>query len=154
MTTKKTVQANYSAELVALICNDYAELMAKNGNDNKIVLSLLSEKHGKTVPSIRAKLASLKVYKTLKDADNNAPIVASGKIAKKEDIANAISLIVGVELIGLEAATKATLQTLLHFLLKINKLLEAKEAKINELIAEVLEDDTDGADTDTDTDNA
>lgn len=145
MSTKKTIQANYSAELVALICNDYAELMAKNGNDNKIVLSLLSEKHGKTVPSLRAKLASLKIYISADKADNTAPIIGD-KSAKKEDIANAISNIVGVELSGLEAATKQALQSILTYLLKVSKLLTEKEEKIESLISELLNTDADNAD--------
>lgn len=137
MKTQKTVQANYTAELIALIVSEYADLMAKHGNDNKIVLSLLSEKFGKSVPSLRAKLASLKVYVNANSADN-APSVGD-KTAKKEDIANAIASIVGKELNGLEAATKQALLDLLAFLLKANKLLAEKEAKIESLIAEMLE---------------
>lgn len=140
MTTKKTVQANYSQELSSLIVSDYADLMAKNANDNKIVLQILSEKHGKSVASIRAKLASLKVYKTANSADTDKPIVGD-KPVKKEEIANAISNIVGTELSGLEAATKAALQNLLTFLLKVNKLLNEKEAKIESLIAEMLDEE-------------
>ena len=140
MTTKKTVQANYSQELSSLIVSDYADLMAKNANDNKIVLQILSEKHGKSIPSLRAKLSSLKVYISPDKVNNNEPI-ADGKPVKKEEIANAISNIVGTELGGLEAATKAALQNLLTFLLKVNKLLNEKEAKIESLIAEMLADD-------------
>lgn len=145
MKTQKTVQANYSQELIALIVAEYNALIVEQKGDNKIVLSLLSEKHGKSVPSLRAKLASLKVYKTLKDADNNAPIVGD-KIAKKEDIANAISNIVGTELSGLEAATKQALQSILTYLLKVSKLLTEKEEKIESLISELLNTDADNAD--------
>ena len=140
MTTKKTVQANYSQELSSLIVSDYADLMAKNANDNKIVLQILSEKHGKSIPSLRAKLSSLKVYISSDKVNNNEPI-ADGKPVKKEEIANAISNIVGTELSGLEAATKAALQNLLTFLLKVNKLLNEKEAKIESLIAEMLDEE-------------
>lgn len=156
MTTQKTVQANYSAELIALIVAEYNALIVEHTGNNKIVLDLLSKKHGKSVPSLRAKLASVKAYKSANNAEN-APAVVSDKSLKKEDIANAISNIVGVELTGLEAATKAALQSLLTFLLKVNKLLEQKEEKINSLIVEMLEDDTNciaDTDTDTDTDNA
>ena len=139
MTTKKTVQANYTPELVTLIVAEYADLMGEH-KDNKIVLQILSEKHGKSVPSLRAKLSSLKVYISANSADTDKPIVGD-KVTKKEDIAAAISNIVGVELTGLEAATKQTLQTLLAFLLKVNKLLNEKEDKINSLIAEMLADD-------------
>ena len=141
MTTKqKTVQTNYSAELSSLIVAEYTQLMGEHANDNKQVLSLLSEKYGKSVPSLRAKLASLKVYMSADKVDNNEPI-ADGKPVKKEEIANAISNIVGTELSGLEAATKAALQNLLTFLLKVNRLLNEKEAKIESLIAEMLEDE-------------
>lgn len=139
MKGQKTVQANYTSELVSVIVAEYGDLMAKNGNDNKVVLPLLSAKHGKSIPSLRAKLASVKAYISPDKADNNAPVSAD-KAAKKEDIAQAISNIVGVELNGLEAATKAALQSILTFLLKVNKLLEQKEAKINELIADLTEE--------------
>jgi len=139
MTTQKTVQANYSAELIALIVAEYSALIAEHKGDNKIVLDLLSKKHGKSVASLRAKLASLKVYVSAAvAADNTAPINGD-KATKKEDIANAISSIVGAELTGLEAATKATLQSLLTYMLKATKLLEEKEKKIESLIADMLE---------------
>ena len=141
MTNKpKTIQANYSAELVSVIIADYAQLMAKNANDNKIVLQIMSEKYGKSVHSLRAKLSSLKVYISANSADTDKPIVGD-KVTKKEDIACAISTIIGQELTGLEAATKATLQAILAYLLKVSKQLEEKEAKIESLIAEMLADD-------------
>ena len=152
MTTKqKTVQTNYSAELVSVLVAEYAQLMGEH-KDNKIVLPILSNKHGKTIPSIRAKLSSLKVYISANSADTDKPIVGD-KIAKKEDIAQAISAIIGEELPGLEAATKQTLQTLLSFLLKVNKLLNEKEKKIESLIAEMLADDN-AADNADNADNA
>ena len=141
MTTKqKTVQTNYSAELSSLIVAEYAQLMGEHANDNKQVLSLLSEKYGKSVPSLRAKLSSLKVYISPDKVNNNEPI-ADGKPVKKEEIANAISNIVGTELGGLEAATKAALQSILSYLLKTSKLMEEKEKKIDSLIEEMLADD-------------
>ena len=140
MTTKKTVQANYTPEQVSLIVAEYNALIIEHKGDNKIVLDLLSKKHGKSIPSIRAKLASLKVYKTANNGNNNAPMVGE-KIAKKEDIACAISTIIGQELTGLEAATKAALQAILAYLLKVSKQLEEKEAKIESLIAEMLDDE-------------
>ena len=141
MTNKpKTIQANYSAELVSVIIADYAQLMAKNANDNKIVLQIMSEKYGKSVHSLRAKLSSLKVYISANSADTDKPIVGD-KVTKKEDIACAISTIIGQELTGLEAATKATLQAILAYLLKVSKQLEEKEAKIESLIAEMLDEE-------------
>ena len=140
MTNKqKTVQTNYSAELVSVLVAEYAQLMSEH-KDNKIVLDLLSKKHGKSIPSLRAKLSSLKVYISSDKVNNNEPI-ADGKPVKKEEIANAISNIVGTELGGLEAATKAALQAILAYLLKVSKQLEEKEAKIESLIAEMLDDE-------------
>lgn len=139
MKNQKTVQANYSAELVTSLVSEYQATYALNP-DNATVLSVLAVKYGKTVHSIRAKLASLKVYITADKAENNATI-SGDKTPKKEDIANTISAIVGCELVGLEIATKTTLQTLLAFLLKTNKLLEEKEEKINSLITEMLAED-------------
>ena len=153
MKTQKTVQANYTVELVSVIVAEYNALIVEHKGDNKIVLGLLSKKHGKTVASLRAKLASLKVYKSADNAEESTAPIVGDKIAKKEDIVADIASIVGTELAGLEAATKATLQKLLTFLLKVNKLLSEKEEKINALIAEMLEDDTDDTD-DTDGINA
>lgn len=143
--TKKAVQANYSEALIATIVAEYQSLIVANKGDNSAVLKTLSEKHGKTVPSIRAKLASLKVYVSAdKKADEKTPISYDVTKSKKEDIAQAISNIVEHELQGLEVAPKNTLLVLLAFLLKASKLLQEKEDKINSLIAEMLSnDDTD-----------
>ena len=139
MKGQKTVQANYSQELIELLVTEYNALIVEHKGDNKAVLALLSAKHGKSVASLRAKLASLKVYVTANSVD--APTVVSGKAIKKEEIAAAISAIVGGgELVGLEAATKAALQSILVYLLKVSKLLEEKEDKINDLIGDMLED--------------
>ena len=143
MTTqvKKTVQANYSEALIASIVSEYQSLIVANKGDNKTVLDLLSKKHGKTVASLRAKLASLKVYQSDKKSDEKTPLASDVTKSKKEDIAQAISNIVGQELQGLEVAPKNTLLALLAFLLKANKLLADREDKINSLIAELLSDD-------------
>lgn len=143
MTTqaKKTVQANYSEALIVSIVAEYQALIITHKGDNKTVLSLLAEKHGKTVPSLRAKLASLKVYVSDKKSDEKTPISSDVSKAKKEDIANAIGNIVGQELQGLEVAPKTTLLALLAFLLNANKLLQEKEEKIESLISELLNAD-------------
>lgn len=140
MTTqaKKTVQANYSQEMITAIVAEYQTAIVANNGDNKIVLSILSEKYGKTVPSLRAKLASLKVYQSDKKGDEKTPLSSDVSKSKKEDIAQAISNIVGQDLQGLDVAPKNSLLTLLAFLLKANKLLQEKEDKINALIAEML----------------
>lgn len=146
-TATKVKQVNYSADVITNIVSDYQSAMTKAVDSglsivdaNKQVLTDLSVKHGKTVPSLRAKLASLKAYKSANNADNNAPI-SGNKATKKEDLALTISNIVGVELVGLEVATKATLQTLLTFLLNVSKLIQEKDEKINSLVAEMLETD-------------
>lgn len=140
MTTqaKKAIQANYSQELIAVIVAEYQSLIVAHNGDNKYVLSLLAEKHGKTVPSLRAKLASLKVYVSDKKSDEKTPLSSDVSKSKKEDIANAIGNILGQELQGLEVAPKNTLLALLAFLSKAGKLLQEKEDKINSLIAEML----------------
>lgn len=146
MTTqaKKAVVANYSEALIASIVAEYQSLIVAHKGDNSTVLKLLSEKHGKTVPSIRAKLASLKVYQSDKKSGEKTPLASDVSKSKKEDIATAISNIVGQDLQGLEVAPKTTLLNLLAFLLKASKLLEEKEEKIESLISELLH--TDNAD--------
>lgn len=144
-TNKKPVVANYSAELIATLVAEYQSLIVAHKGDNSTVLKTLSEKHGKTVASLRAKLASLKVYVSAdKKADEKTPLSSDVSKSKKEYIAQAISNIVGHDLQGLEVAPKNTLLSLLAFLLKASKLLQEKEDKINSLIAEMLEYDKQG----------
>lgn len=139
---KKTVQANYSQELIAVVVAEYQSLIVAHKGDNKAVLQMLAEKHGKTIPSLRAKLASLKVYVSDKKSDEKTPAKGNDLMKyKKEEIASLIGDIIGQSLEGLEIAPKNTLLTLLLFLLKTNKLIQEKEDKINSLIQDMLAND-------------
>lgn len=129
MQNQKTVQANYSAELAAVIVAEYVELIQQH-KDNKIVLDTLSKKHGKTVPSLRAKLASLKVYKSADTASTSKSVPS--KITK-EQLAQSISKLVGQQLDGLEVAPKQVLLAI------ADKLLEQND-KINDLILDITAD--------------
>lgn len=131
MTTKKTVQANYSQELIATIVAEYNTLIVAHKGDNKSVLAILSKTHGKTVPSLRAKLASLKVYQSSSTSSSSSSSVPS-KITK-EQLAQSISKLVGVDLQGLEVAPKNTLLAIAE------KLLEQND-KINDLINDLTEE--------------
>lgn len=133
MTTKKAVQANYSVELISSIVADYKALIIDHKGDNSLVLNLLSEKHGKTVPSIRAKLASLKVYQSADNSRNYDNKVPS-KITK-EQLTQSISKLVGQPLDGLEVAPKSVLLAI------VAKLLENND-KINDLIKDLTTDNT------------
>lgn len=131
MSTKKTVQANYSQELIAVITTEYQALIITHKGDNKTVLGILSEKHGKTVPSLRAKLASLKVYQSSSTSTSTSSSTPS-KITK-EQLAQSISKLVGSDLQGLEVAPKQVLLAIAE------KLLEQND-KINDLIKDLTEE--------------
>lgn len=124
MSTKKTVQANYSNELITAIIAEYSTLIITHKGDNKLVLDILSAKHGKTIASLRAKLASLKVYVSNKTSDTTTSVPS--KITK-EQLTHSISKIVGQPLDGLEVAPK-------NALLAIADKLLVQNDKINDLI--------------------
>lgn len=111
MTTKKVIQANYSDDILQAIVAEYQAFIVDFPNDNMAILHTLATKYGKSVHSLRAKLASLKVYVTA----NHTTAAGSNKGMTKEAIANAIAALVGRDLVGLEVAPKATLQTLYDF---------------------------------------
>ena len=110
MTTKKVVQANYSEDVLQAIVAEYNAFIVDFPDDNNAILHTLATKYGKSIHSLRAKLASLKVYVTA-----NQSTAISNKGMTKEAIANAIALLVGRDLVGLEVAPKATLQALLDY---------------------------------------
>jgi len=93
---------------------------------------LLSKKHGKTIASLRAKLASLKVYKTADKTSSSSASVPS-KITK-DQLTQSISKIVGQPLDGLEVAPKNALLAIASKLLELND-------KINDLIADLTAED-------------
>ena len=108
--TKKATQANYSAEVIAAIVGEYKE-GRENGLANAVILAALSAKYGKTVPSLRAKLASLKVYQ--KDADTSDKGTTK---AKKGDIVQELEAVTCLTLASLEAGNKTELQALADYI--------------------------------------
>lgn len=112
MTTKKVVQANYSEDILQAIVAEYNAFIVDFPDDNNAILHTLATKYGKSVHSLRAKLASLKVYKTA-----NSLVVGANSNSKmtKESLVNAIALLISRDLVGLEVAPKATLQALLDY---------------------------------------
>lgn len=128
-TVKKAVQANYSEDILQAIVAEYNAFIVDFPNDNHAILHTLASKYGKSVHSLRAKLSSLKVYVTA----NHTTVAGSNKGMTKEAIANAIALLVGHDLVGLEVAPKATLQTLYDF-------VRTQERKIEQLASDLASD--------------
>lgn len=129
MTTKKVVVANYSEDVLSAIVAEYQAFIIDFPSDNAAILHTLATKYGKTVHSLRAKLASLKVYKSTKEAMNDAP--ATMNKATKEQIVEAISTITRLNMTGLEVAPKSVLQSMLEFIM-------AQEKKINDLVSDLV----------------
>lgn len=105
-TAKKAIVANYTQDAVSTIVNDYT-LGRQNCQDNSAILAQLSAKYGRTIPSIRAKLASLKVY--VKD---EATIASTSVKATKSQCVAALETLTGLPLDSLESGTKVQLQGL------------------------------------------
>ena len=105
-TAKKAIVANYTSDVIAAIVNEYQTSRA-NGQDNTAILADLSAKYGKSIPSLRAKLASLKVY--VKD---EATIASTSVKATKSQYVESLETLTGLKLDSLESATKAQLQDL------------------------------------------
>lgn len=101
-----TKKANYSADQVSAIIADYKK-GREDGLANAVILVDLSAKYGKTIPSIRAKLAQVKAY--IKDADTSDKGTTK---AKKGDIVQELEALTELSLDSLEAATKSQLQDL------------------------------------------
>lgn len=110
-TIKKAAQANYSADIIASITTDY-QAGRTDGLDNSTILVELAKKYGKTVPSIRAKLASLKVYQ--KDIDTLASVSPSK--AKKGDIVEGLETLTGLNLASFESCNKAELSAMAEYI--------------------------------------
>lgn len=119
MTTVKTLPAaNYSEAQVLAITAAY-----KAGES----LEAIAASVGKSVPSVRAKLAALKVY--VSKAKSEAK--TSEKGVNKETLASLLSELVGVDLLNVEAASKAALLALINA-------IKARDEKISALIADML----------------
>ena len=119
MTTVKTLPAaNYSEDQVTAIVSAY-----KVGDS----LESIAASVGKSVPSVRAKLAALKVY--VSKAKSEAK--TSEKGVNKEALASLLSELVGVDLLNIEAASKAALLALINA-------IKARDDKIQALINDML----------------
>lgn len=130
MTTVKTVQANYTADQVTAITAAY-----KAGTS----LEDIAKSVNKSVPSVRAKLSSLKVYiSKAKKADASDTSDKKEK-ANKEALAAKLSELLGVNLLNIEAASKPALLALINHITMLN-------SKIDSLISDMLGDDDDASD--------
>lgn len=125
-TVKKVIQANYSEDVLKAIVAEYQAFIVDFPQDNLAILHTLATKYGKSVHSLRAKLSSLNVYKTITSNPNST---STSKMTK-EALANAIAYLVGRDLVGLEVAPKATLQTLYDF-------IRTQERKIEQLASDL-----------------
>ena len=105
-----TKKANYSADQVAAIIADYKK-GREDGILNNDIMAALSAKYGKTIPSIRAKLAQVKAY--IKDADTSEK---SATKAKKSDIVEGLEALTGLSLTSFEACNKAELSAMAEYI--------------------------------------
>lgn len=118
-TQVKTVQANYSADQVTAIVAAYAA-----GESLETIAATV----GKSVPSVRAKLSSLKVYVSKAKAEK--PVDKQAK-ENKEALAALLCELVGVNLLNVEAASKPALLALINA-------IKTRDEKISALIADML----------------
>ena len=126
MTTAKTLPAaNYSEAQILAIVTAY-----KNGDS----LETIAASVGKSVPSVRAKLASLKVYISKAAKTANGDTSDKKEKANKESLAAKLSELVGVNLLNVEAASKPALLALINHILALN-------AKIDGLVSDLLGDE-------------
>lgn len=123
-TAKKAIVANYTSDTISTIVNDY-NLGRQNGLDNSAILAQLSAKFGRTIPSIRAKLASLKVY--VKD---EATIASTSVKATKSQYVESLETLTGLKLDSLESATKAQLQDLCLYIDDLKATIHELKARI------------------------
>lgn len=111
-------EANYSQDQVTAIVAAY-----KAGDS----LESIAASIGKSVPSVRAKLAQLGVYVSKAKSE----VKPSEKGVNKEALASLLSELVGVPLLNIEAASKAALLALINA-------IKARDEKILALIADML----------------
>ena len=119
MTTVKTVAANYSESQVLSIVAAY-----KAGDS----LESIAASVGKSVPSVRAKLAALKVYvsKAATKPENKG-----GAKVNKEGLKAYLESLVGKDLLNVEAASKDALLLLIDA-------IKSRDDKIQGLIDDML----------------
>ena len=123
-TAKKAIVANYTSDVIAAIVTDYTQ-GRENGQDNTTILLDLSSKYGRTIPSIRAKLASLKVY--VKEVQ---PSESSSVKATKSQYVSALESLTGLKLDSLESATKSQLQDLALYVDDLKATIHELKARI------------------------
>lgn len=126
MTTVKTVAANYSEAQVLSIVAQY------NAGET---LEAIASSVGKSVPSVRAKLAALKVYvsKTAKTANGEKATKVN-----KDGLKAYLESLVGRELLNVEAASKDALIILINA-------IKTRDEKIQSLIDDMLGDTSDSS---------
>lgn len=123
MTTVKTLPAaNYSEAQVLSIVAAY-----KAGTSLEDIAKSVS----KSVPSVRAKLSSLKVY--VSKAKSDVKTSDKGEKANKESLAAKLSELVGLPLLNVESASKPALIALINAIIQ-------RDEKINSLINDMLGD--------------
>lgn len=110
--------ANYTEAQVLSIVAQY-----KAGDS----LESIAASVGKSVPSVRAKLAALKVYvsKAVKPASEKAPK------ENKDWLKSKLESLLGCELLNVEAASKAALLALINA-------IKSRDEKIQSLIDDIL----------------
>jgi hypothetical protein len=123
-TAKKAIVANYTQDAISTIVNDY-NLGRQKGQDNAAILAELSAKYGRTIPSIRAKLASLKVY--VKDTETSE---SSSVKATKRHYVSVLENLTGLPLESLETATKSQLQDLVLYIDDLKATIHDLKARI------------------------
>ncbi len=102
MTNDKTVERNYTEEMVARMEEVYS------ANPTRETAEVLAVEFDKPVRSVIAKLSNLGIYKA------QARVTKSGApVVRKEEIVAKIQATVGVQVPTLAKATKQDLQTLL-----------------------------------------
>lgn len=102
MTNDKTVERNYTEEMVARMEEVYS------ANPTRETAEALAVEFDKPVRSVIAKLSNLGIYKA------QARVTKSGApVVRKEEIVAKIQATVGVQVPTLAKATKQDLQTLL-----------------------------------------
>ena len=123
-TTKKAIVANYTSDVIAAIVTDYTQGRA-NDLDNTAILLDLSAKYGKSIPSLRAKLASLKIY-----AKDLEPSTSTSVKATKSQYVESLEALTGLKLDSLESATKAQLQDLCLYIDDLKATIHDLKARI------------------------
>lgn len=125
MTTSKTVlkAANYTEAQTVAIVDAY-----KAGTSLEDIAKSVS----KSVPSVRAKLASLKVY-VAKSATKAEKI--GGSKVNKDGLKAYLESLVGRELLNVESTSKEALVVLINA-------IKSRDEKIAALIADMLGDET------------